>query len=329
MSSGLGKRPRRDKRFVVIDTLVDTSLLCRVPPRYLDDDAKGTPLGLTLTPRQREQIVKFICEVAEDFELYTQTAHLAVNYFDRWCAHACVQKHTRQNNIDMCWKRRKKLVTRMLATKERVVVSCTVRVVPGHGVSCIVETGTQACIGQDCAEKIVSYIVQPIQSDEEAKARRKELRRKVKRVCCVCLLVAAKFDDVIFPPFSELEKILHEECAEDIARLEFEILDVLGWQLNACTPHSFLHHLATLCDEYALQVLNDAEFFIDISPYEYTMLDFHPSVVASASLVLAWGEDRANQYMGVLSQACNVEASVLLKAVHILQNYYAEVFLRA
>ena len=52
---------------------------------------------LFLTERQREQVVKYINELAEDFELQVETASHAVNYFDRYCA----QKRTLEAKVQV------------------------------------------------------------------------------------------------------------------------------------------------------------------------------------------------------------------------------------
>jgi len=51
---------------------------------YLDSAASGSrPL---ISERQREKVVKYVNELAEDFELCVQTGSLACNYFDRYLA---------------------------------------------------------------------------------------------------------------------------------------------------------------------------------------------------------------------------------------------------
>jgi len=57
-------------------------------PRYLELAQRLTQQGSAplLTERQREKVVKYINELAEDFELSVQTGGLACNYFDRFVA---------------------------------------------------------------------------------------------------------------------------------------------------------------------------------------------------------------------------------------------------
>ena len=94
----------RHPKFVAIDTLTSASYACRVTPGYLDKDNTGKPAGYTLTKLQREKVVKYINELAEDFQLHVQTGSFAINYFDRWCTHDCIQKHARQERIDTAGK---------------------------------------------------------------------------------------------------------------------------------------------------------------------------------------------------------------------------------
>jgi len=55
-------------------------------PHYLDPGYVGSGHFLLITERQREKVVKYINELAEDFELCVQTGGLACNYFDRYAA---------------------------------------------------------------------------------------------------------------------------------------------------------------------------------------------------------------------------------------------------
>mmetsp|Transcript_76122 Transcript_76122/g.202223 ORF Transcript_76122/g.202223 Transcript_76122/m.202223 type:complete len:302 (+) Transcript_76122:48-953(+) len=58
------------------------SLQLRPDPHYLDHPRSDR----SLRREQREAVVTFNTEVAEDFGLNSQTAALAINYFDRYCS---------------------------------------------------------------------------------------------------------------------------------------------------------------------------------------------------------------------------------------------------
>ena len=64
-------------------------------------------------------------------------------------------------------------------------------------------------------------------------------RSTLPMLAAVCLLLAAKFLDRKLPPLSELEAALHGAAtAQQLAGLELQVLDVLGWELHVPLPHA-------------------------------------------------------------------------------------------
>jgi len=78
--------PERALRRIADLHMASTHL--RPDPQYLDNPQ----IGRSLRREQREAVVTFNSEVAEDFGLNQQTAALAMNYFDRYCS-ALVADH--------------------------------------------------------------------------------------------------------------------------------------------------------------------------------------------------------------------------------------------
>jgi len=70
-------------------TLHSASAHLRPDPHYLDRPSSDC----SLRREQREAVVIFNSEVAEDFGLHPQTAALAMNYFDRYCSSLVAEDH--------------------------------------------------------------------------------------------------------------------------------------------------------------------------------------------------------------------------------------------
>ena len=159
-------------------------------------------------------------------------------------------------------------------------------------------------------------------------------KRTFAMVSSVCLLMAAKFFDRKLPPLSELVKVLKRDkvTKEELAQTELDVLQLLGWNLNAFTPHHFIEEAASLCGNYKMEgiVKESTLFFVDLSPYCYKALKFHPSMIACASMMIAWsskGEpENVDKYTDTLAMACKVKDTELKEAVTVLREYYFEMF---
>lgn len=84
MSSGKRRAADPETALERIQALSDAARHIAPNPCYLDRQGAA---GTLMTERQREVVVKYINELAEDFELSVQTGTLACNYFDRYMAH--------------------------------------------------------------------------------------------------------------------------------------------------------------------------------------------------------------------------------------------------
>jgi hypothetical protein len=246
--------------------------------------------------------VQYIAELADDFGLRKPTLFFAVNYFDRWFTKVCVDKHEKKDRIDRSWNLHVTVVTRMMTTRMN---------------------------SADCASHVMSFIFKPVPTEEEVQQRTRNTRRTLQLASSVCLLMASKFEDVKLPPLSELVDVC-ESCQtskRELADLELNILGVLNWQLNAKTPYNYVHDLAGFCEvtlEDAFK--NSVESYIDLSPYCYRLLKFHPAVVASACLLNAWQDEQIDQtlfdkYSRILAQACEAPYHELHRARFMLSNF--------
>ena len=294
---------RRDPLFIQFDRTVQAAESTRVVAGYLERDTQEcTPLGETLTVKQRMRVVGFIADLVDDLGLRKPTALLAINYFDRWFSKVCVDKHAKKDRIDRSWNLHVTVVTRMLSTRMDSAY---------------------------CASHVMSLISKPVPTEDEVRRRTTNMWRTLQLASSACLLMAAKFEDVKMIPLSELVDVC--ECCStsnpELADLELNILDVLVWQLNAKTPYNYVYDLAGFCEVTLSYDFKDTvEGYIDTSPYCYDLLKFHPAVVASACLLKAWQEEPIDQiifegYLRILSQACAAPCDQLRHAQKVLANF--------
>jgi len=293
---------RRDPLFIQFDRTVQAAESTRVVAGYLERDTQEcTPLGETLTVKQRMRVVGFIADLVDDLGLRKPTALLAINYFDRWFSKVCVDKHAKKDRIDRSWNLHVTVVTRMLSTRMDSAY---------------------------CASHVMSLISKPVPTEDEVRRRTTNMWRTLQLASSACLLMAAKFEDVKMIPLSELVDVC--ECCStsnpELADLELNILDVLDWQLNAKTPYNYVYDLAGFCEVTLLDDFKDTvEYYIDNSPYCYDLLKFHPAVVASACLLKAWQDEPIDQitfkgYLRILAHACAAPCDQLRHAQEILDD---------
>jgi len=220
-------------------------------PRCLDSPPPGM-----MQLCHRESVVQFINEVCEDFGLMTQTAGLAVSYFDRFLS------KTEQRGLD---------------------------------------------------------------------------KHRVQLLAITCTLIAAKFSEIKMPSLDDLCEVAHDKYTKaQLKEMELEALRVLQWELHAVTPHAALEQLAIVMNHTADEskpFLEHAEFFIDMSYYEYQTLKFPPLVVAASALLCAWshlGNMKAVDFhMPQLCVLCGVAQHDLLRCKMILQEYFNTTFPKA
>merc|ERR1719331_813492 len=118
--------------------------------------------------------------------------------------------------------------------------------------------------------------------------------------------------------------------------MELEALRVLQWELHAITPHAVLEQLVivmNLTEDESKPFLEHAEFFIDMSYYDYHTLDFPPLVIAGSALLCAWahlGNSKAvDVHLPELTVLCGVREHELIRCKAILQDYFVTTFPKA
>jgi len=152
----------------------------------------------------------------------------------------------------------------------------------------------------------------------------------IELVGLVCILIASKFVETKVPAVSELCLISQNEYErQEVKDAEIMLLHRLEWELHAATPHSFLEQLAVAFD------VNEpsrkrAEFFVDMSYYEYAILEFAPMTVAASSLLLSWKQlglcEREEECRADLATLCDVDQNKLIRCKETLHDHFNATF---
>jgi G2/mitotic-specific cyclin 1/2 len=107
---------------------------------------------------------------------------------------------------------------------------------------------------------------------------------KLQLVGVVCLLVAAKFEEIISPSIATLIFVCdHAYTCKDILQAEQHVLSALNWDLS---PVNYLHCISKAdgCDP---RIRTLARYLAEIACVEHRLLSAPPSLVAAAAMWLA------------------------------------------
>lgn len=116
-------------------------------------------------------------------------------------------------------------------------------------------------------------------------------RSNLQLISVACMLVASKHEEERHPSVQDFTSIA-DNCflAGDLLKMESLVLQSLGFRINAPTSHTFLSlFLQGIPSSPKCQAL--AAFLTELALLEYGVLNFPPSVVAAASLLLAQSYD--------------------------------------
>jgi hypothetical protein len=124
----------------------------------------------------------------------------------------------------------------------------------------------------------------------------------------ICILIAAKFLETRVPAIDELCTLSSKpRMRTTLKAAEMRVLKELGWDLHATTPHIVLEQLFVIAAA-SPSCKKRAEFLIDMSYYEYKILEYCPLTVAAAALLLSWNQLGDTQseakYTALLAQCC-------------------------
>ena len=121
------------------------------------------------------------------------------------------------------------------------------------------------------------------------------VKRDVELLSLTCLLIASKYMECRSPSLEDLCLLAqHRLTKESFKQCELRVLNRLNWDLHIPSPHAYLEHLVNLVQLCTRQqrhapayVQRHAEFFVDLSSFEFNFLKLPLSTVASAALLCA------------------------------------------
>eukprot|EP00826_Nyctotherus_ovalis_P038032 TRINITY_DN3528_c0_g1_i2.p2 TRINITY_DN3528_c0_g1~~TRINITY_DN3528_c0_g1_i2.p2 ORF type:complete len:270 (-),score=55.35 TRINITY_DN3528_c0_g1_i2:1028-1837(-) len=116
------------------------------------------------------------------------------------------------------------------------------------------------------------------------------------------LMVAAKYEETLYPETKDIEFITEGCCkADEVLKMEGEILGSLGFAVTVVTPCSlleiFVERLKEVYDTMSKGLVLPppwknlklhAEYILELQMAEYKMLKYLPSVLTAGSLYLSW-----------------------------------------
>jgi len=164
-------------------------------------------------------------------------------------------------------------------------------------------------------------------------------KRKVELISLSCLLVSSKFLECRSPSLEDLCTLSQNRLTkEDFMRSELMILTKVDWQLAVPSPHQYLLHIMHLLDSSGdcankhhgpMLIQKHAEFFIDLSAFEYSMLSTPLGTIAGASFLCALRQlnfeadsPKEDFDVAALCDVLDVEQGILLNTAHHLMNCY-------
>eukprot|EP00195_Chlamydomonas_chlamydogama_P015493 CAMPEP_0202900530 /NCGR_PEP_ID=MMETSP1392-20130828/11885_1 /ASSEMBLY_ACC=CAM_ASM_000868 /TAXON_ID=225041 /ORGANISM="Chlamydomonas chlamydogama, Strain SAG 11-48b" /LENGTH=377 /DNA_ID=CAMNT_0049586935 /DNA_START=153 /DNA_END=1286 /DNA_ORIENTATION=+ len=113
-------------------------------------------------------------------------------------------------------------------------------------------------------------------------------RGMLQLVAVACMSLAGKQEEVTPPPASDWHEITEKSFRkEDLIRMEWVVIDHLGWRGRSPTPYSFLHLLCYGAGTFSALSICGASYLAELSLLSYSMLKFSYSTTAAAALLLA------------------------------------------
>ncbi|KAL7613266.1 hypothetical protein Lser_V15G07425 [Lactuca serriola] len=149
----------------------------------------------------------------------------------------------------------------------------------------------------------------------------------IQLLCIACLSLAAKMEEQVAPSLSHYKAQGYNFESSVIQRMELMVLTTLEWKMSCITPFAYLHHFFSKvqdeceCDEFL--VSKSIELILDFSK-EINSMDYRPSVVAIASVLLACDDQLTRNTMelkiGVVSSLYSLEKEHIYLCYNLLKD---------
>uniref|UniRef100_A0A7S2GPB2 G2/mitotic-specific cyclin-B3 n=1 Tax=Octactis speculum TaxID=3111310 RepID=A0A7S2GPB2_9STRA len=129
-------------------------------------------------------------------------------------------------------------------------------------------------------------------------------RTKLQLIGVTALLMASKFDDVYPPEVRDLSFITdHAYSTDEILTMEIDMLSFLEFNVNAPTADVFLNRFLRVAGVIpATRCCHRAMYYLERCLQEHHMLEFPPSLIASAALYLSMKRERQTSRGGAVTR---------------------------
>lgn len=112
-------------------------------------------------------------------------------------------------------------------------------------------------------------------------------RKKLQLLGVSALFVACKYEEIYPPEVADFTYITdHAYAAEEVLDMEMKILLELDWKITAPNSHLWIERLCAV-SRASSRVKHRAEYYSQRTLQEYALLEFKPSLIASAAVHLS------------------------------------------
>ena len=112
-------------------------------------------------------------------------------------------------------------------------------------------------------------------------------RKNLQLVGTACLVVAAKFEEIVVPCMGDFAHITGNNFTEnEIIDMERQVLLVLKFNLNFPSPMTFLRRISK-AEDYDIPTRTVAKYLMEVTVLHQNFLPYTPSLIAAASTCLA------------------------------------------
>ena len=113
-------------------------------------------------------------------------------------------------------------------------------------------------------------------------------RRKLQLVGVTCMLIACKYEEIIFPEIRDFIYITDNAYRRrQIILMEIKVLNVLEFRLMLPTPTRFVRRFIKAANQNSPKFEHIANYITERMLQEYDMLQFPPSIIAASAVSMA------------------------------------------
>jgi len=155
-------------------------------------------------------------------------------------------------------------------------------------------------------------------------SRRAVMKSRLQLLGCACMMIAAKFEEMLPPEVSDYVHISANTYTRDeMLAMEADVLQELEFRLALPTAHAFTRQLVDACSDTDSTLLHAAMYLAEHCQLNYASLRHAPSVQAASCVRLARMvvKQFAQDFPPELQRASGVDATVLDPCCDMLKEW--------